>query len=321
MDSLLPKKSLEINYLFRKEKEGMQEAQKVRKRVRQAVVPKARRAKIIADVMTDFVEHAVEKSRESAKRTSENPFNLLPENVSSVRKLERTYSTSSGSVLIQRLAAYLAEAHMGYGRTNYPIVGRINTERMRRINAIMNSLESTGAKPNFEEELAYVLRGKSKSTVRHVVTADVYMVNRRGDHSKIAVECKSPLANSDQARSAKERILKLYAMDDPLVDEAYFVLNYNPYGGGRENYVWSPPTRWFNIKEGDPSILIGKEFWDKIGGNGTYALIEAVSEEVRAAYADEINKEFVLNNDNVAVSDPSGLYRKILELQEHFEVE
>ena len=298
----------------------MQETQRVVARKRQVVVPKARKAKIIADVMTEFVEHAIEKARESAKRTTENPFNLLPSNVSSVRKLERTCSTSSGSVLIQKLAALLAETHMGYGRTNYPIVGRINTERMRRINVIMNSLESTGAKPNFEAELAYILRGKSKSTVHVVTNSDVYMVDRRGNHSRIAVECKSPLANNDQAKAAKERIFKLYAMDDPLVDEAYFVLNYNPYGGGRENYRWSPPNRWFNIKEGDPSILIGAEFWDKVAGEGTYSLIKAVSKEVRASYADEINKEFVLNNDNVSITDPSGLYRKIVELKEHFEV-
>lgn len=299
----------------------MQKTQKSTVRKRRIVsVPKARRATIIRNTMTNFVEHAIKKARVSAKRHSANPFNLLPPNVSKVRKLERTCSTSAGSVLIQRLAAELAEANMGYGRQNYTIAGKINTDRMRRINNIMNSLESTGAKPNLKAELAYILDGKSKKGVQVVVTSDIYAVNRRGNHARIAAECKSPLANSDQAKVAKEKVLKLLTMEKPLVDEAYFVLNYNPYGGGRENYSWSPPSRWFGIKTGDPSVLIGAEFWDKIGGKGTYALIEKISKEIREDYAEEINNEFVLDS-GITVSNPEALYDEIVALKDHFRVE
>ena len=300
----------------------MQETQKkntVRKR-KVVGVHSARRATIVRDTMTNFVEHAIKKARVSAKRHSVNPFNLLPPNVSKVRKLERTYSTSSGSVLIQRMAAELAEAHWGYGRQNYTIHGKINTDRMRRISSLLNSLESTGAKPNFKEELAYILDGKSKKAVQVVVTSDIYAVNRRGNHARIAAECKSPLANNDQAKAAKEKIFKLLAMEKPLVDEAYFVLNYNPYGGGRANFHWSPPTRWFDIKGGDPSILIGAEFWDKIGGQGTYKLIEKISKETRALHADAINEEFVYES-GILVPNPGALYDEIIALQGHFKLE
>lgn len=296
----------------------MQETQRTKVRKRKVVgVPKRRRVDIIRSTMTNFVEHAVKKARVSTKRHSKNPFNLLPSNISKIRKLERTCSTSAGVVLVQNLAAALAEAHMGYGRSNYTVNGRVSVERMRRINNIMNSLESTGAKPNFAEELAYILDGKGKKTVQVVVTTDLYAVNRRGNHSRISAECKSPLANNDQAKVAKERILKLYAMEKPLIDEAYFALNYNPFGGGRENFNWSPPNRWFDIKGGDPSVLVGAEFWNKIGGRGTYSLIEKISREVRAKYADAINDEFVLNS-GVTVLSPEDLYEAILALQDHF---
>ena len=273
----------------------MQETQKSTKKKRQIVaVSKKSRSAIIRKTMTDFMEHATKKAIKSTEKKSKNPFNLLPNNICKVCKLERTYSTSSGTILIQKLAAELAEANFGYGRTNYTIDGRINIERMRRLNNIINSLESTGARPNFEEEIAYILAGKSRRTIRVVVNVDVYAVNRRENHSRIAIECKSPLANNDQARTAKERIFKLYSMEDSLVDEAYFALNYNPYGNDRSSYSWSPPNRWFNIKKGDPSVLIGTELWDKIGGPGTYKLIEKISEEVKNTYADAINKKFVL---------------------------
>jgi len=299
----------------------MQEVQKSNGRKRKVVaVPKNRRGTIIRDNMTNFVEHALKKARLSAKRHSVNPFNLLPANVSKVRKLERTCSTSAGSVLIQKTAADLAEAHMGYGRTNYTIAGRINTVRMSRINNLLNSLESTGAKPNFKEEMAYILDGKSRKTVQVVITSDVYAVNRRGNHARIAAECKSPLANNDQAKAAKEKIFKLLSMEKPLVDEAYFVLNYNPFGGGRENFNWSPPTRWFDIKGGDTSVLIGAEFWDMVGGKGTYKLIEKISKEIKASYADAINEEFVYDS-GITVPNPAALYDEIVALQDHFKME
>lgn len=299
----------------------MQEKQKTKERKTKLVVPrKSRRASIIRNNMTSFVEHALEKARVSAKRHSANPFNLLPPNVSRVRKLERTCSTSAGSVLIQKTAADLAEDHMGYGRTNYTIAGKINGERMKRINHLMNSLESTGAKPNFKEEMAYILDGKSKRTVQVVITSDVYAVDRRGDHARIAAECKSPLANNDQAKAAKEKIFKLLAMENPLVDKAYFVLNYNPFGGGRENFTWSPPTRWFDIKGGDPTVLVGAEAWDLFGGKGTYKLLEKISKEIRGQYADAINEEFVYDT-GITVPNPAALYDEIMALQDHFKVD
>lgn len=274
----------------------MQETQRSTSVRKRQIVPVSRKGRdvIIRNSMIDFIEHVITQATKSIDNISKNPFNLLPTNVRRVCKLERTCSTSSGTVLIQNLAAELAEASLGYGRTNYPVIGRINTERMRRLNNIINSLENTGARPNLKEELAYILKGKSSKTVRSVVNVDVYAVDRRNNHSRIAFECKSPLANNDQAKSAKERIFKLYAMEKPLVDEAYFALNYNPYGGNRLSYSWSPPNRWFNIKKGDPSVLIGEELWDKIGGVGTYKLIEKISEEVRDMYSDEINNKFVL---------------------------
>ena len=89
----------------------------------------------------------------------------------------------------------------------------------------------------------------------------------------------------------KEKILKLYSMEPPQVSEAYYALPYNPYGK-REDYEWSFPARWFNMKE-DEAVLIGVEFWEKIGGVGTYqAFIDAVN-EIGPEYKDRIYREYL----------------------------
>lgn len=80
-------------------------------------------------------------------------------------------------------------------------------------------------------------------------------------------------------------------MEPRQVDGAYYALPYNPYGK-RENYNWAFPARWFNMKE-DEVVLIGDEFWEKIGGIGTYqAFIRAVN-EVGKEYKERIYREYL----------------------------
>lgn len=72
-------------------------------------------------------------------------------------------------------------------------------------------------------------------------------------------------------------MLKLLAMEQNPVDKVYFALPCNPYGA-KENYAWGFPQRWFDMKN-DPCVLIGDEFWELIGGEGTYkAFISSVNE-------------------------------------------
>ena len=55
---------------------------------------------------------------------------------------------------------------------------------------------------------------------------------------------------------------------------------------------WAFPARWFDMKN-DEAVLIGDEFWEKIGGIGTYkAFINAVN-EIGKEYKDRIYREFL----------------------------
>jgi len=87
------------------------------------------------------------------------------------------------------------------------------------------------------------------------------------------------------------------------IDEAYYALPYNPYGK-RENYSWSFPARWFNMKE-DKSVLIGNEFWEHIGGKGTYQTFITAVNEIGKEYREQIYKEFL-------GIEPSVIEEKIL---------
>lgn len=90
-------------------------------------------------------------------------------------------------------------------------------------------------------------------------------------------------------------------MTESPVDAAFFILPYNPYGE-RQNYDWSFPARWFDMKN-NKSVMIGNEFWDFIGGDGTYQLFIEEVNKLGSKYKKIIYKEFLgmnipENNDN-----------------------
>lgn len=218
---------------------------------------------------------------------------LVPDEIFKGSHFERRFVTPFGGVW-EKLAVVAATEGLGHGEQGFAITGKVNKERLRRIQEVLNRLEhpenGKRIKPNWEEELKYVLEGKSDKLIPTTVICDVYAVDKK-TNKKYAFELKAPLPNSDQTKVSKEKILKLYAMEPLLVDGAYYALPYNPYGK-REDYVWAFPARWFDMKK-DEVVLIGNEFWEKIGGTGTYqAFIDAVN-EIGKEYKDRIYREFL----------------------------
>lgn len=229
-----------------------------------------------------------------------NPFYtaLVPEEIFRAARFERSFVTSFGSVW-EKLAIIAAQQGLGYGHQSYAITGTVAQERLGRISEILNKLEhqdkaakaagESRIRPDWDAELAYVLKG-SGEPIPVTVVCDVYAEDSKRN-LRYAFELKAPKPNSDQTKVSKEKIFKLYAMEPRLIDGAYYALPYNPYGK-REDYAWSFPARWFDMRK-DEVVLIGDEFWEKIGGAGTYqAFIEAVN-EIGVEYKERIYREYL----------------------------
>lgn len=219
---------------------------------------------------------------------------LVPDEIFKGSHFERRFVTPFGGAW-EKLAIVAAEEGSGFAQKGHAITGNINAERLRRIQEVLNKLEHSSSKgnrvkPDWSQELAYILAGKDKSNIPTTVVCDVYVENRTTG-LKYAFELKAPLPNSDQTKVSKEKMLKLYAMEPAQVNEAYYALPYNPYGM-KEDYAWTFPARWFDMKK-DPVVLIGDEFWEKIGGAGTYkAFIKAVN-KIGKDYKDRIYREYL----------------------------
>ena len=133
-----------------------------------------------------------------------------------------------------------------------------------QIDRILSDLRSGNRSPNWGNELKTVLAvNKGDTDVRRVLS-DLYI--KKGT-SEIYISIKTVKPNLDQTEIAKKDMLLLKAHDPQC--QTYFALYYNPGGPKKEDYNWTMPFRIFDMRH-DECVLIGEEYWDMIGGAGTY---------------------------------------------------
>ncbi len=215
---------------------------------------------------------------------------LVPDEIFKGSHFERRFVTPFGGVW-GKLAQVVAQEAHGFSAIQHNISGQISDERLRRIQETLNNLENkkTKQKPSWQQELDYILAGDGE-LIPVTVICDLYIENLVSN-KKYAFELKGPFPNSDQTKVSKEKLFKLLAMEIPQVDHAYFALPYNPYGS-KESYTWSFPKRWFDMQH-DDCVLIAEEFWNLIGGDGTYTNFISEINALGSEYKERIYREFL----------------------------
>ena len=182
----------------------------------------------------------------------------------------------------QYMAGRIAMSHFGLpaGRqvTQARIGGHLSEEVVACISQIMLDLDSKAVKPNYlaEGELikAAILRSDPDDNVHErEIIVDLYVPDA-GDWL-IAVEMKTPKTNISIFRGEKRKLLELRALlfqqfPDKPIDKFKVCLafSYNPY-----KTIKGFEKKWgFGKKLIDygNDLLIGEDFWDFIGGEGTY---------------------------------------------------
>ncbi|MDO9141826.1 MAG: TdeIII family type II restriction endonuclease [Methylobacter sp.] len=258
-------------------------------------------AKAIQNVINTMMERVMKKVLVDdpfikEKHHSQKPLYaaLVPDEIFKGSHFERRFVTPFGGVW-EKLAQVVAKEAHGECAMGYVITGNVGDERLRRIQEVLNKLEHSQkgqhkSPPNWQDELTYIKAGQGNPIPVSVV-CDIYVSNpTTGKH--YAFELKGPLPNSDQTKVSKEKMFKLLSMEPVPVEGAYYALPYNPYGSNKEDYKWTFPMRWFDMRS-DPCVLIGDEFWDFIGGKGTYAYFVSEVNQLGKEYRERIYREFL----------------------------
>lgn len=167
--------------------------------------------------------------------------------------------------------------------------GEITNEAQRTFENILSDLDSVTREPNHKKESEEIYNASqgNKSSVNRTQTVDLYLKRNNGE--EIYFEIKGPKPNKNEMRAAKRDLLEIYAMKakEGKKVKIFLGMYYNPYAP--QEY-----QRWTCIKFFDKGrdFLIGKDFWDYLGGAGAFDDLVKIYEEVGEEIRPELEKKF-----------------------------
>lgn len=236
-------------------------------------------------MMTKEIEEQVERILRNCidgalKRTRKNkvfrPFHeaLLTKEMVNASAFERSFSTSFGQGPIEEISGLVAKNNGFEVERQKQTLVNIFKGAQNEIERIISQLREGYTKPRWEEEVARVLaHTKGDTEVRRVIS-DLYLKKEDKD---VFISIKTVKPNLDQTEIAKRDLLLLKAHNPAF--ETYFGLFYNPGGPARQHYNWSVPSKIFDMKK-DSCVLIGRDYWDFLGGEGSYDYLLKIFEKV-----------------------------------------
>lgn len=232
--------------------------------------------KAIAAQFKDCIDRTIERLDNTETNRPFHAALLSPEALFWSR-FERSFSTSFGQSAIERiskLAAIAGGATVAEGqkRTSF----QLHDSQLNSIEGHISNLRG-GQRlkmPNWADDIAAIQKVEAQGGLQNVrVVSDLFWLKDGIEHY---ISIKTVKPNIDQTAEAKRDLLKL-KLHNPNC-KVYFGLYYNPYGEKKSEYAWSPPKGIFNFQL-DPVVLIGRDYWDTIGGVGTYDEVLKIAAE------------------------------------------
>lgn len=205
------------------------------------------------------------------------PFHeaLIPHGILLINEFERSFSTKLGSTF-EESAKLIAAERYAKSERGMKLSGQIPLTALKTIEGIVNGL-GKNRKLTYPEMVERVLESSGKEVEDRTRIADLYLQDKRGN--EIFMEIKSPKPNKGQCLEVTERLLQVHAIRKagPPKVSTYFAMAYNPYGDRRQDYKHSFTLNYLDFKN---QVIIGKEFWELVGGPGTYDEVLAIYREV-----------------------------------------
>lgn len=195
-------------------------------------------------------------------------------------RFERSFSTSFGQSVIEKISL-LATLSNGatQAKTQEHTMISVDESILHAINSHIGSLRDvkSGVRGNWVLDLQNLERIQpSGRIISERIISDLFW-EKDGIKSYMSIKTVKP--NIDQTAEAKRDLLRL-KMNNPTCN-VYFGLYYNPFGEVKADYNWSPPQRIFDFQH-DQCVLIGREYWETLGGQGFYDELLEIAQQVGA---------------------------------------
>jgi hypothetical protein len=213
-----------------------------------------------------------------AARGDYRPFHeaILPEGLLRVTEFERSFSTRLGTTF-EEVARLIGQENWGTAQRAFGVSGTVSSRAVRTVERICNRITTGGIRKPWPKLVEEVLRQAEGPGDERKRTADLYLADGRGH--EIFFEIKSPKPNKGQCVEVADRLLQIHAIrrEGPPRVRTFFAMAYNPYGEDRAAYKHSLAISYLDMRN---QVVVGREFWDLVGGAGTYDEVLDIYREV-----------------------------------------
>lgn len=271
----ITKKILKLFQKLLKRKDKMtltnQQKNQIKNLIKQAITDKINEYRLVGDIKP-FHERLFSKER--IRETS----------------FFHSCSTTIGVTLFQNIAYLIAEGNKNFKQVEkqYVVDGNFSKQAQSIIEEIIFDLgrkhnDPRKRTPDIKKEAKEVLAVSSKQGNKSTQIADLFLVKLNGE--EICIEIKTTKPNKGESKEAKRGMLKIIALKNKQIT-TLVGMAYNPYEP--DEFKWPLPLNYLRLGE---DLLVGKSFWDFLGGDKTYEELLEIFEEVGNELKDKIEKK------------------------------
>ena len=223
-------------------------------------------------------------------------YRLLGKDRMALYSFIQSLNTTFGTSVFEPVAVALAKNNFKKVEKLYAIGNQISSECQNVIQAIMNKL-TLGSTPNKQEEIELIRAAASKGNINKMKTVKVDLYLETHDGEMFFFDLKTAKPNISNFKDFKRTLLEWVGIaltNNPNAKvNSLIAIPYNPYEP-------QPYERW-TIKGmlNDPKeLLVGKEFWDFLGGDGAYEDLLVCFEQAGIILRPEIDDYFLKFKNN-----------------------
>jgi type II restriction enzyme len=224
--------------------------------------------------------------------SSNMPFHyrLLGRDRMALYSFIQSLNTTFGTSIFEPVAVALAKNKFAKAQSQYFVGDKISESCQKTIQDIINNL-TVGTLPNKNKEIELIRESVNTGKINNIKTvkADLFLEDEQG--VQYLIDLKTAKPNISNFKDFKRTLLEWVGIaltNNPNLEiNTLIAIPYNPYEP-------QPYERWTikGMLDDKYELMVGKEFWDFIGGDGAYEEILDCFESAGIKMRPEIDEYF-----------------------------
>lgn len=244
----------------------------------------------LENIIVQSIRHKLQTYK---PETTNMPFHyrLLGKDRMALYSFIQSLNTTFGTSIFEPIAIAIAQNNFKKVEKQYVIGQKISKGSHKVIQDIINNLSVGQGQPNKYQEIEQIRKNSKKGNLITIKTVkvDIFLENFKGEQFFIDLKTSKPNISNfkDFKRTLLEWIGIALTNNQNAKVNSLIAIPYNPYEP-------KPYQRWTvkGMLDDKNELLVGKEFWDFLGGDGVYEEILNCFENAGLKIRTELDEYF-----------------------------